>query len=182
MLKEKLKELKKQKKTSEIKYTPLISFIEDNEYDEETMFDMITFPTTFLKESRMFNPEFMKANEIPNFKSKIHSELLNAYEYADDEFFDYYLEYLLTRYKLDTFAPSLLLFFLIPFEKYFTQIKTLDNVTFNFLKGIEVYSKRIFVNLYKKNPLFRNNFLAFYESSSVNNREINIFIDEIKNE
>lgn len=181
MLKEKLDALKKSRKTNELTYKPLISFINNCDYDTEVLFEQISFTTPFLEETQNFNPELLKETELSDFKKRIHKELLNSYNYINDESFDFYLEYLLRKFKLDLFAPSHFAFFLMPFEKYFGQFCILDGKSFNFFNGVSFYSIDFLKKLYKKNHLFKNNFLAFFEGID-EIEEINLFIKTVTEE
>ncbi|RVD91803.1 hypothetical protein TUBRATIS_17270 [Tubulinosema ratisbonensis] len=178
MLREKLNELKKLKKTSELSYKPKISFLENLECDTEVLLEQITFPSLFLEEYSELNPEHLKQTELHEFKIKIHKELLNLYKYLQEESFEFYLEYLLLKYKLDLFAPSHLAFFLMPLQKYFKQFKVLDQCTHNFFSMHEFYSLDVFKKLYQKNALFRNNFIAYFDGVE-EIEEVNLFIKAV---
>lgn len=161
MLKERLEELQKNRRTILHTKQSLVKFIEDDEVDTNTLFHNITIETPFTtRKSLTFDRHTFSEKEERKFNKKFAPFLKGLLENMNNPEIDVLLEYLTRKYNIDTFNPKELCFLILPFEKYFTQLQTIAKNTKSEFSGLKSYSIPTISTVIMKN---RKLFLEFVE-------------------
>lgn len=165
MLKEQLDKIQQTKRTRLHTKASLIHFIDDEEIDMHTLFCNLPIVTSFTgTKSLSFDRHTLSEKEERKFNLKFVPFLKSLIVEMDRPDINILLEYLLRVYNIDTFNPRELMFLLLPFKKYFSQLVSIAKNVKSPLSTLKVHSTGAIARIICKDVKMMRNYVEYFKN------------------
>lgn len=162
MLKDQLEEIRKKRRTLfDARKPATIRFIEEDDLDTETLLNLITLGSCYTKpKSLNFDRHQLSEKEEARFNLKFTPFLKSIISRMHDDKIGYLLEYLVRIYSIDTFNQRELIFLLLPFKQYFSQLSAISKMGRSQFSSLNAYSVHSIAKILLRD---RNLFVQYVE-------------------
>lgn len=180
MLKEQLQQLKKSTRTLLHKKDSLIKFIQNDDVDTYTLFNNLPFTTKYTGlKSLNFDRHKFSEREERKFNSQFAPFLKGLISKMNDEKIDIMLEYILKIYNIDTFNPREVIFLLLPYKKYFNQLKIISENTRNQFSTLKTYSISSIAKIISRDRYLFLDFVEYFKYYDILQPFLDKMLDEL---
>ncbi|ADM12370.1 uncharacterized protein Eint_100440 [Encephalitozoon intestinalis ATCC 50506] len=164
-LKDQLLRLKKCRRAAHSEMKGRVRFGDTEDMDEETILELIPIQTPYTKtKSLFFDRQRQTEEEERKFNRGFSEFLKELVRYGNVKDIEYLFEYLVRRYMCDTFNPKEMIFFLLPFKKYYGQVLCISQRSdFNYFSIQPTYSYQFIGNLCLREKHFFDFFVGYFE-------------------
>ncbi|AFN83853.1 hypothetical protein EROM_100370 [Encephalitozoon romaleae SJ-2008] len=164
-LKDQLLKLKKCRRAIHSREGERVRFGDTEDMDDETILDLVPIQTPYTStRSLFFDRQKQTEEKEERFSRKFSKFLKDLVKYGNTNDIEYLFDYLVRRYLCDTFNPKEMIFFLLPFRKYYGQILCLSRRSdFNYFSVQPTYSYQFIGNLCLRERQFFDFFVEYFE-------------------
>lgn len=165
MIRSQLQRIKESRMSKHIQTKRRILFGDTSDLDDETILEAIPIQTPFTKpKSLNFDRQRHTMDEEEKFNIKFSKFLKTLVRYGDVKDVEYLFDYLVRRYSCDTFNQKEMIFFLLPFKKYYSQVLSLSSTSgFNYFIVQPTYSYQFIGNVCLKDKCFFDFLVGYFE-------------------
>lgn len=161
------------------KKNDLVRFVFDEDVDALALFNNLPIQTAFTTpKSLSFDRHTLSEKEEKKFNLRFAPFLRSLISSLDTPHIEILLEYMVRIYSIDTFNPHELIFLLLPFQKYFEQLKILAKNTNNKLMKLTAYSIQAISRIIIQDERLLMNFVQYFR----NYESLKGFLNKVLNE
>ncbi|AFM99143.1 hypothetical protein EHEL_100500 [Encephalitozoon hellem ATCC 50504] len=164
-LKDQLLKLKKCRRAIHSGHKGRVRFGDTEDMDDEMILDLVPIQTPYTgARSLSFDRQRQTEEKEERFNRKFSKFLKELVRHGNTNDIEYLFDYLVRRYQCDTFNSKEMIFFLLPFTKYYEHVLHLSRISdFNYFSVQPTYSYQFIGNLCLREKYFFDFFVEYFE-------------------
>lgn len=164
-LKDQLERLKQSRRAMHTGVKERVRFEDTEDMDDETILELVPIPTAYTApRSLFFDRQRQSPEQEAKFNRKFSRFLRELVVHGERKDIGYLFDYLVRRYMCDTFNAADTIFFLLPFKRYYGQVRHISGRSdFNYFVMQPSHSHQFIGNLCLREKCFFDFFVEYFE-------------------